>query len=153
MSTSLTSRPAQPAVPVTNGAPGSSSGSLRDSRLLQVAVVLVVVQLGYRAWATYTSWYTFDDFTFMSKLANEGTSPDVAGQAYAGHVMPAGMYLSWVADHVAPYDFRINATMLVLMQLLASAGALVMLVQLFGVRWGILPPLVLYLFCTISVPV
>ena len=46
------------------------------------------------------------------------------------------MYLSWLADHVAPYDFRVNAAMLVLMQLIASVGLLVMLVRLFGARLG-----------------
>lgn len=155
MSTSLTRESEQAEVPATDApaATASSSTSLRSSRVLQAAVALILVQLGYRAWATFTSWYTFDDYTFMSKLANEGTSPDVALEPYAGHVMPAGMYLSWLADHVAPFDFRVNAAMLVLMQLIASVGLLVMLVRLFGARWAILPPLVIYLFCTISVPV
>ena len=155
MSTSLTSRAESTAVPTTDDRPesGSTRVSLRSSRVLQAGLGLVLVQVLYRAWATYTSWYTFDDFTFMSKLANDGTGPIEATEAYAGHVMPAGMYLSWLADQVAPYDFRVNATVLVLMQLLANIGLLVMLVRLFGARWGILPPLVVYLFCTISVPV
>ncbi len=155
MSTSLTRRSEEADVPATDAAEAAPSPRvwLRPSRVVPAAVGLILVQLGYRAWATFTSWYTFDDYTFMSKLANEGSSPDLALEPYAGHVMPAGMYLSWLADHVAPYDFRVNAAMLVLMQLLANVGLLVMLVRLFGARWGILPPLVVYLFCTISVPV
>ena len=54
--------------------------------------------------------------------------------------MPAGMYLSWLADHVAPFDFRVNAAMLVLMQLLANVGLLVMLVAALRRAVGDPPP-------------
>ena len=125
--------------------------SLRSSRVLQAAVGMVLLQLAFRAWATYSSWYTYDDFLFISRTSNEGLHR--IAEPYAGHVMPGGMFLSWVADSVAPYDFRVTATMLLLLQVLADVGVVVMLVRLFGARWGILPPLALYLFCVISVPV
>jgi hypothetical protein len=148
MTTSLTNRDRQPA---DLGPDESATASLRSSRVLQAAVGLVVVQLAFRAWATLSSWYTFDDFLFISRMSNDGLLRSV--EPYAGHVMPGGMFLSWLADQIAPYDFRVTAAMLLLMQLLASVGLLVLLVRLFGVRAGILPPLVLYLFCVISVPV
>ena len=81
MSTSLTRESEQAEVPATDAAAAtaSSSTSLRSSRVLQAAVALILVQLGYRAWATFTSWYTFDDFTFMSQLGQRAaparTSP------------------------------------------------------------------------------
>ncbi len=148
MTTSLTTRDDQRAE-LGSGRP--FAGSLRASRVLQAAVGLIVAQLAFRAWATLSSWYTFDDFLFISRMSNDGLQRSF--EPYAGHVMPGGMLLSWAADEVAPYDFRVTAAMLLLMQLLASVGLLVLLVRLFGVRAGILPPLALYLFCVISVPV
>lgn len=128
-------------------------GHLLGDRVVQAAVLLIVVQLVYRGWATYDAWYHYDDFNFFSRMMNEGLSPVVASRQYAGHVMPGGMYLSWLSIEIAPYDFRVTATMLLLFQLLANVGLLVLLVRLFGRRAGILPPLAIYLFAVITVPV
>jgi len=125
----------------------------RSRRVVAAVVVLVAGQLAYRAWATYTSWYHYDDFNFMSRMWNDGLAPSVAFEQYAGHVMPAGFYLSWLASVVAPYDFRVTSTLLLLLQVVADAGLVVLLVRLFGVRPGILPPLCVYLFGSISTPV
>ena len=73
--------------------------TLRHNRVAQIAVAMIVVQLGYRIWATSLSWYTFDDFAFMSRAYTDGIKPSVLIEPYAGHVMPAGMFLSWVSDH------------------------------------------------------
>jgi hypothetical protein len=127
------------------------SDSLRSSRVLQAVVAMIAVQLAFRAWATFSSWFTFDDFLFISRMSNDGLSRSL--EPYAGHVMPGGMLLSWLADEVAPYDFRVITVMLLLMQLLADVGLVVLLLRLFGARPGILPPLTVYLFCVISVPV
>ncbi|MFC4784669.1 hypothetical protein ACT8ZV_09355 [Nocardioides sp. MAHUQ-72] len=127
--------------------------ALEHDRVLQTALAMIVVQLAFRAWATYGSWFHYDDLNFMSRMMNEGPGLDVAARQYSGHVMPAAMYLSWLANAVAPFDFRVTATMLMAMQALADAGLLVLLVRLFGLRRGILPPLALYLFCAISVPI
>lgn len=124
-----------------------------ERRVLATAGTMIVVQLAFRAWSTYGSWYHYDDFNFMARMADAGPSPRAALTPYIGHVMPGGMYLSWLADAVAPYDFRVTATMLVLLQAGASVALLWMLVRVFGVRPGILPPLAFYLFCVITTPV
>lgn len=131
----------------------SSRARLRGHAVLVTAGAMIVVQLGYRAWATYGSWYHYDDFNFMARMAGAGPSPSAAVEPYIGHVMPGGMYLSWFADAVAPYDFRVTATLLMVMQAGAAAALLWMLVRMFGVRLGILPPLAFYLFCVITTPV
>jgi len=123
---------------------------LRRDRVIQAAVVIVVGQLAFRAWITYGTWFFGDDFNFMSRMVNDG--PGAAFRQYAGHLMPAGMYLTWLADLIAPFDFRTYATMLLGMQALADIGLVVLLVRLFGSRPGILPPLAIYLFSVISVP-
>lgn len=126
---------------------------LRTHRVLVTALAMIVVHLCYRVWATYGSWYHWDDFNFMSRMAAAGPSPRAAVEPYIGHVMPAGMYLSWIADAIAPYDFRVTATLLLILQAGAAGALLWMLVRMFGARPGILPPLALYLFCVITTPV
>jgi hypothetical protein len=126
---------------------------LATDRVLQAGLALIVLQLAFRAWATYGAWFAYDDFAFISRMRNEGLSPAVAGRSYAGHVMPAGMYLTWLADVVAPFDFRVPAFLLLGMQALADVGLLVLLVRLFGSRRGILVPLALYLSCAITIPI
>ena len=126
--------------------------SLRRDRVLQAALAMILAQLAFRAWATYSAWFAYDDFSFISRMLNDGLSPAVAGRPYAGHIMPAGMYLSWLTDQVAPFDFRLPATLLLGMQALADAGLVVLLLRLFGSRRGILVPLALYLWCAISIP-
>jgi len=124
-----------------------------ERRVLATAGAMILAQIAFRAWATYGSWYHHDDFSFMARMANAGPSPRAAFEPYLGHLMPGGMYLSWLADAVAPYDFRVTATMLLVLQAGASIALLWMLVRVFGVRPGILPPLAFYLFCVITTPV
>jgi hypothetical protein len=133
--------------------PATLRAAVRGRGVLLAGGAMIVAQLGYRAWATYGSWYHYDDFNFMARMANAGPSPAAALDPYIGHVMPAGMYLSWLADAVAPYDFRVTATLLLLLQAGAAGALLWMLVRMFGARPAILPPLALYLFCVITTPV
>jgi hypothetical protein len=126
---------------------------LRAERVLQIAVAMIVAQLAYRTWATSLSWYTLDDFAFMSRTLNDGIAPSVLFEPYAGHVMPAAMFLSWLSSMIAPYNFVPTAVIILAMQAIANVGLLMLLVRWFGIRRGILPPLALYLFCVISFPV
>jgi hypothetical protein len=123
-----------------------------ERRVLTAAGAMIVAQLAFRAWATYGSWYHYDDFSFMARMADAGPTLRAAFEPYIGHLTPGGMYLSWLADAVAPYDFRVTATMLLVLQAGASVALLWMLVRVFGVRPGILPPFALYLFCVITTP-
>ena len=136
----------------TRGAASRGVEALRTSWVAQVAVGMIVLQVAFRAWTTSRSWFTMDDFAFLSRTMNDGISPSVLFDAYAGHVMPAGMFLSWLSTVIAPYNFTTIVVMLVVLQVVANAGLLVLLVRWFGLRPGILPPLALYLFCVISFP-
>jgi len=120
---------------------------------VQAGLVLIVLQLGYRAWSLYGAWFHIDDFNFVSRMTNQGLSLGTASQSYFGHVMPAGMYLSWLNDQIAPWNWNLPATELLLMQALADVGLLALLVRLFSARWGVLAPLSVYLFSAITMPV
>lgn len=125
----------------------------RHDRVIWAAAAMIVAQLAFRAWATYGAWFAYDDFSFMSRMQNEGLDLSVAGRSYAGHIMPAGMYLTWFANDLASFDFRVPASLLLGMQLLADVGLVVLLLRLFGRRRGILAPLALYLFTASTIPI
>ncbi|MDX6372033.1 MAG: hypothetical protein QOD98_1021, partial [Nocardioidaceae bacterium] len=125
---------------------------LLSNRVALATTALVAAHLAFRAWASYSSWFTTDDFSFISRMSNQGTSLETALEPHGGHVMPAGMYLSWLSDTITPYDWRINASVLLLLQLLGDVGMVVCLVRLFGWRPGILPPMVLAMFTVFSLP-
>ncbi|HRD61766.1 hypothetical protein [uncultured Nocardioides sp.] len=122
---------------------------VRTDRVLQVALALIIGQLVVRGWAAYGAWFVLDDFNFIARMAS-GLDPATAARSYNGHIMPAGMYLSWSNQLVAPWQWRLPATELVLMQAVANLAMLRLLVALHGRRWGIIPPLALFLFSVIS---
>ncbi len=113
---------------------------------------MVAVQILFRAWAVYGSWFEFDDFAWMSMSLNERLTPGFLLQQYAGHLMPGGFLLSYLFAHLAPLSFWLPATTLLLLQVVASVGCLRLLLSMFGARMGILPPLAIYLFSVISLP-
>ncbi|WP_395658785.1 hypothetical protein [Nocardioides sp.] len=137
-----------PASPPASPTAGPVAG--RERRVLVAALVLIALQLVVRAWATYGGWFHVDDFNFISRMVHDGLSPAVASRSYFGHVMPAAMYLTWVNQQVAPWSFALPATELVALQALCDLGLLYLLRTLFGLRPGILPPLVLFLVSVIS---
>jgi hypothetical protein len=65
--------------------------------------------------------------------------------------MPGGLYLSWLLNRISPYDYHLAAATLTLLQALASIGLLWLLLVAFGRRWGIIPPLVVYLATAFTV--
>jgi hypothetical protein len=124
---------------------------LLRNRVALVAVALVLAHLGFRAWASYTSWFTGDDFAFIAHMSNDSSLAN-ALEPHGGHLMPAGMYLSWLSETVSSYSWWINATVLLVLQLVVDVGMVVCLVRMFGWRPGILPPMVLAMFTVFSLP-
>lgn len=122
----------------------------RGNLVLLAALGMIAAQLAFRGWAVGGSWFQFDDVVFISRLYDQPWSWDLVGHGYAGHLMPAGLSLTWLFVRESPLGFAPYAVTLVLLQALASVGFLLLLRSLFGVRWGILPPLAFYLFSTIT---
>lgn len=124
---------------------------LRPDRVVAVALALVAAQIGFRSWAVLGSWFQFDDFSFVSRVLNNPV-PAIFFEQYAGHLMPSGMGLTWLNHQLGVFDWTYPAVELIAMQALASLGCVVLLVSAFGRRWGIIPPLVVYLTSPITLP-
>ncbi len=121
-------------------------------RPLLAALVLLVAQLAYRAWAAFGSGWMGDDFVMIDRTyAPGGHSLTGLVGSYAGHVIPGTLYLTWLITQAAPYEFALAATGMLLMQALAAVGLLRFLVVAFGVRWGIVPPFLFYLISPFAV--
>ena len=131
---------------VPTAAPTAATRWSAGRWVVPVACGLIAAQLAYRAWASFGSYWEGDDLGFIERVfAPGGTSLGDLLQPFAGHVMAAGFYLTWLINRAAPYDWTVAACCLTLMQALASLGLLRLLLTAFGRRWGIVPPLVLYL--------
>ena len=120
------------------------------SAVLATAGVLLVVQLGFRAWAAWSSWYFLDDLIFLRRYA-EAADWSYVVEPYNGSIMPAAKGIYWVIRSVGPTEWWPAALILVGGQAVASAACLWMLVTLFGLRRAILVPYALYLFLGLSI--
>src|SRR5205823_6632691 len=101
-------------------------------RYLLVGGTMIVVQLVFRVWSLWGSWFYFDDLAFMSRAMNQPFDLDYLTESYGGHLMPAGFALAWVLTKWAVYDWGPWALTLLLMQLAASIGMLRLLLSMFG---------------------
>jgi len=123
-----------------------------DARVVAAGLLMIAAQLGVRAWGVYGSWFQFDDFSFMSRVMNSRMGAHLLMTDYAGHLMPGGLFLTWLNLRISPLDFAIPASELLALQAASDLGALVFLVSAFGRRPGILAPLAIFLFTVISLP-
>jgi hypothetical protein len=122
------------------------------SPIVLTAAVLIGCQLALRGWAVYAGWLQGDDFVFITKALHDDLSLPYLFQSYAGHLMPGGFLLSWVMASTGPLDHDVYATVLLVMQAVASIGMFRLLRSMFGDRWAIVPLLAVYLFSVISLP-
>lgn len=110
------------------------------------------MQLAFRGWAVFNSWFQFDDFAFLSRAYNSDLTWGYLTEAYGGHLMPGGFLLTWFFARYEPLDFWPYATTLLLLQAIASLGFLRLLLRMFGRTPAVLPLLAVYLFSVISLP-
>ena len=121
-------------------------------RVVLAGLGLIALQLGFRAWAVFGSWFQFDDFAFLSRAYNNDLGWGYLTEAYGGHLMPGGFLLTWLFAGYDPLGYWPYAATLLFLQAVASIGFLRLLVHLFGRTAAILPLLALYLFSVISMP-
>lgn len=121
-------------------------------RVVLAGLSLIVLQLCFRAWFAFRSWFQFDDLVFLTRVNDAPLSADLLLEGYGGHFMPAGFALTWLFGHEGSLSYAPFAATLVVLQGLASLGVLLLLRSLFGSRWAILVPLSLYLCLAITFP-
>ena len=115
------------------------------------AVALLLVQLAFRSWAAWSSWFFLDDLVFLRRF-DEVSNLAYLMEPYNGHLMPGGKLVFWAIGSLGHAQWWPAAVFLVAGQALASTACLWMLVTLFGRRWAIVPSFVLYLFLSLTTP-
>ncbi|HXH79144.1 hypothetical protein [Nocardioides sp.] len=119
--------------------------------LVPVSVTLVVAHLLLRAWTLSVNWFYYDDFF----LIQEGSSPSALTrlfEPYSGHLLPGARLIAWMLGNNGGLNWGMASAITLLMEAAVAAGALWMLLTLFGRRWGIVAPLALYLTSAFTMP-
>jgi hypothetical protein len=113
---------------------------------------MIAGQLIFRGWALYPSWFFTDDYRLMYDARAQGLGWDYLTRPFDSQFMPFGRLLVWVVTASGSMNWFLAASLTLLLQALASAACLWMLVSLFGPRWGVLAPLGLYLTSVLTLP-
>jgi hypothetical protein len=124
----------------------------RLDRFLLAGALMIVAQLGFRAWALWGSWFYFDDIAFMSRAMNQPFDLSYLTESYGGHLMPAGFALAWVLTKFWVYVWAPWAVVLLVLQAVAAIGMFRLLVSMFGRRPLVLVLLAGYLAWVFTVP-
>ena len=130
----------------------AASSTPETALVLGAAVALVVIQLALRGWALFTSWFFQDDISLLMDARSSRFDLSYLLEPWNNHLLPAERALMWLVADVGPLSWGVAVTSTLVIQALTSAAAVWMLVTLFGKRPGILVPLSLYLFTSLTVP-
>ena len=117
--------------------------------VLVIAVVMVVAQLGWRAWALFPSWFYADDYRLMVDSRTSDFGWSYLLEPYDNQFMPIGRALVATVD-AGGASWTVAAALLLALQALADVACVWMLLTAFGARWRILLPLGLYLSVAIT---
>jgi hypothetical protein len=134
---------------------GSHSAALADREAdlaLGAAGLLVLAQTGLTAWALFTNWFFYDDFSLLMDARGARFDVGYLLEPWNVHLMPFGRAMAWVVAETGPLNWALAASATLVVQLLSSLAAVWMLVTLFGRRWAILVPLTAYLSTSMTVP-
>lgn len=123
-----------------------------DALLLGVCLALVLLHTAYRSWAVLGAWFQEDDFELLRFSLEEPLTLDYLMTPHSGHLMPLGRLLIDASVAGGLFNWPATAAVTIVFQALVGLSCLWMLRALFGPRWGILPPLLVFLFCPITMP-
>ncbi|MFD1826661.1 MULTISPECIES: hypothetical protein [Mumia] len=124
----------------------------RAQKVTAVALVLIAVQVAFRAWAVFGGWFYTDDFVFLSDFARDGISWSSVLGPHDAQVMPLGLGLAALASLPGGFAWPIAALEIMVLQALASLACWFALRTLFGDRPAIVWLLAWYLTSALTVP-
>ena len=117
-----------------------------------VGLAMGAAQLLFRAWAVYPSWFFADDYVLLHDAQGTKITSSYLLWDFNSNLIPAvRLIASWVANS-GELNWPLAATIVLALQAFANIAAVVMLVTLFGTRWGVLAPLAVYLTSAVTMP-
>jgi hypothetical protein len=118
-----------------------------------VAVVLIVVSVGWRASITTRGYLTADDFPIISQADAAGLGVGHLFELYNNHLMPAGRLVTWVTHRLTEFDYWPYATLMIIGQVAVSIAFYRLLRLMLQPSWALLVPLCLFLFNPLTLEV
>jgi hypothetical protein len=130
----------------------SASQWLSRNAVTLTAVLLIGLQLWWKAGLIGHSFFRLDDYLYLERAFSHGLSWNYLMWVNAGHLTPVGLAIAWVLVRISPYDWTLTSAFTLVLLAFASLALLRMLRMLFGDRPGILILLVIYLVSPLSFP-
>ncbi|MCY4726189.1 hypothetical protein NYO98_07845 [Nocardioides sp. STR2] len=131
---------------------GAGSGRRADPLLLGTCIALVLAHTAFRAWAVLGAWFQEDDFELLRVSLERPLDLDYLMTPHSGHLMPLGRLLIDLSVAGGLFNWPATAAVTIAFQAAVALACLWMLRTLFGMRWGIVAPLAVFLFSPISMP-
>ncbi|PRY01592.1 hypothetical protein [Allonocardiopsis opalescens] len=146
---------AGPAAPPVSDAPVAADAPRRrwTHPVVLVGALLVLVSVAGKAWVLRQAYFVEDDFLFASEAAGSAFQWDHLTRVHKGHLMPGAFALVWVQTRLAALHWGLAAGTMLALQAAASGLFLRLLTAAFGLRWGVLVPLAVYVAAPLTVPV
>jgi len=139
-------------IPQAQREPDGSERWLRSNWILAVGLVLIGLQLWWKAGFLGRSFFRLDDYYYLERASTMGLSWSYLTWVNGGHLNVVGAGIAWLTDQSSPDDWSL-ATLVTLLLLGATCLALLrMLRTLFGDRPWVLLLLVLYMLDPLSLP-
>ena len=120
--------------------------------MLGLATLMIAAQLAFRAWAIYPSWFFTDDYRLMLIASRSDLNWSYLMEAFDSQFMPLGKLITWMLADSGQLNWPLAASISLGLQAMANVVCLWMLITLFGLRWGILAPLGIYLTNAMTMP-
>lgn len=119
------------------------------SRAGVAALAVIAAQLLWRTVLLGRGYFSQDDFLVMAGTQHGDAAAVLAGD-YVGGFAPGSTALAWLAVHLAPLNWGVAASLVLVLQAAATALLWVVLTQVLGDRWLRLPVLVLFAFSPLT---
>ena len=125
---------------------------LRANLVPAAGVLLIGVQLFWKAGLLGRSFFRLDDYFYLEHAAAQGLSWSYLTWVDAGHLDVTGSAIAWVLVRISPEDWTLASAATLVLLFCTCLALLRMLRTLFGDRPGILLLLGLYMLSPLSLP-
>ena len=117
-----------------------------------VGIGMAALQIVFRAWALYPSWFFADDYVLLHDALGTPVTSGYLFSDFNSNLIPAVRLLASLVVGSGELNWPLAATIVLILQALANVAALTMLTSLFGPRWALLAPFALYLSSAVTMP-